>query len=280
MADELPDVFIEKIRAVMADEKPDSFLLGEVWEDGSNKIAYDQRRRYLLGRETHGLMNYPFRVSALKYLQGGDAAEFQEVMEQIREHYPPAAFYGAMNMLGTHDTPRALTMLGGPVEQPGSRRKRLAYRLTKEEYQRGRKLLMTGAVLLYAFPGSPTVFYGDEAGMQGYEDPMNRGTYPWGHADEVLLKRYQLLGQLRQRRPSLRVGSFRWIHASGHILAFAREWRNEITIAVMNVGYEPDSLLLDWPGRQASDALEGYRFIAVDGKLNIYLPPQTAMLLV
>ena len=280
VADELPDVFIEKIRAVMADEKPDSFLLGEVWEDGSNKIAYDQRRRYLLGRETHELMNYPFRVSALKYLQGGDAAEFQEVMEQIREHYPPAAFYSAMNMLGTHDTPRALTMLGGPVEQPGSRRKRLAYRLTKEEYQRGRKLLMTGAVLLYAFPGSPTVFYGDEAGMQGYEDPMNRGTYPWGHADEVLLKRYQLLGQLRQRRPSLRVGSFRWIHASGHILAFAREWRNEITIAVMNVGYEPDSLLLDWPGRQASDALEGYRFIAVDGKLNIYLPPQTAMLLV
>ena len=280
VADELPDTFIEKIRAVMADEKPDSFLLGEVWEDGSNKIAYDQRRRYLLGRETHGLMNYPFRVSALKYLQGGDAAEFQEAMEQIREHYPPSAFYSAMNMLGTHDTPRALTMLGGPVEQPKSRHKRLGYRLTKEEYHRGRKLLMAGAVLLYAFPGSPTVFYGDEAGMQGYEDPMNRGTYPWGREDETLLKRYRALGRLRAKRPSLRLGGLRWIYASGHVLAFSREWKNEITVALINVGHEPSSLLVDWPGRRAADALEGYRFLPVDGKLNIYLPPQTAMLLI
>ncbi|MDE7244067.1 MAG: glycoside hydrolase family 13 protein, partial [Oscillospiraceae bacterium] len=98
VADELPDEFIARIRAVMSEEKPGSFLLGEVWEDGSNKIAYDRRRRYLLGRETHGLMNYPFRVSALAYLQGGDASEFQESMERIRENYPPAAFYSAMNM--------------------------------------------------------------------------------------------------------------------------------------------------------------------------------------
>ena len=88
MADELPDEFIAGIRRAMMEEKPDSFLLGEVWEDGSNKIAYDRRRKYLLGRETHGLMNYPFRVSALEYLRGGDAAAFREAMETIRENYP------------------------------------------------------------------------------------------------------------------------------------------------------------------------------------------------
>ena len=105
VADELPDDFIAQIREVMMEEKPDSFLLGEVWEDGSNKIAYDQRRKYLLGRETHGLMNYPFRVAALEYLRGGRAEDFMEAMETIRENYPRPAFYSAMNLLGTHDTP-------------------------------------------------------------------------------------------------------------------------------------------------------------------------------
>lgn len=112
VADELPDWFLEKIRAAMEETAPDSILIGEVWEDGSNKIAYSQRRRYLLGSETHGLMNYPFRTALLAYVSGGDADDFREAMETLRENYPPAAFYSAMNFLGTHDTPRILTLLG------------------------------------------------------------------------------------------------------------------------------------------------------------------------
>ena len=118
VADELPDEFIARIRAAMAEEKPDSFLLGEVWEDGSNKVAYDRRRKYLLGSETHSLMNYPFRTAALSYLLGRSedaspygAEDFREAMETIRENYPRPAFYSAMNLLGTHDTPRILTLL-------------------------------------------------------------------------------------------------------------------------------------------------------------------------
>ncbi len=89
VADELPDAFIEALRNAAVEEKSDAIVIGEVWEDASNKIAYGQRRRYLLGHETHGLMNYPFRVSAIAWLQGGDAAAFMETMETIREHYPP-----------------------------------------------------------------------------------------------------------------------------------------------------------------------------------------------
>ena len=137
VADELPDEFIARIRAVMVQEKPDSFLLGEVWEDGSNKIAYDQRRKYLLGREAHGLMNYPFRTAALAYLQGGGAEAFVEAMEVIRENYPRPAFYSAMNLLGTHDTARVLTMLGvGPGGGPEERTARASYRLSPEEIGR------------------------------------------------------------------------------------------------------------------------------------------------
>ena len=177
VADELPDDFIEEIRAAMEQEKPDSYLLGEVWEDGSNKIAYSRRRRYLLGRETHGLMNYPLRGAVLDYVRGGDAAAFRDAMEEQRENYPPAAFYGGLNILGTHDTPRILTLLGTDAV-PESKEARAACHLSPEGRRRAVRRLTLAVVLLYTFPGSPTIYYGDEAGMEGFEDPLNRRGFP------------------------------------------------------------------------------------------------------
>ena len=281
VADELPDEFIEKIRTAMMEEKPDSFLLGEVWEDGSNKIAYDQRRRYLLGRETHGLMNYPFRVAALAYLQGGPAEDFVEAMEAIRENYPRPAFYGAMNMLGTHDTPRALTLLGVPCgEEPEDRAARAAYRMPERQRAKGVRLLKIGAALLYAFPGSPTVFYGDEAGMEGFEDPFNRGTYPWGREDAALQKYYALLGRLRCERASLQTGELRWLQAEGRVLAFAREAGDEITAAVLNPGPEPVEVSIPWPLPLAEDALSGQQFAAVQDRVRLQLAGEECVILV
>ena len=281
VADELPDEFIARIRRVMMEEKAESFLLGEVWEDGSNKIAYSKRRKYLLGRETHGLMNYPFRVSAMDYLRGGDAAAFKEAMETIRENYPRPAFYSCMNMLGTHDNPRILTLLGTfPKEAPHTRTERAHYRMSPEEYHRGCRLLQTGAIILYAFPGSPTIFYGDEAGMEGYEDPFNRGTFPWGHEDRMLQRRFALLGSLRNNRVSLQKGELRWLYAQGHGLAFARTLGDEITIAATNAGDEPVFMTFDWPGDLATDALTGQQFLTVKGKITICLPPLDGVLLV
>ncbi len=124
VADELPDEFIAKIRAAMNEENPDTYLLGEVWEDGTTKIAYSQRRKYLLGRETNGLMNYPFRTALMAYLLGGGAEYFRDSMEELRENYPAPAFYGAMNFLSTHDTPRLLTILASPPRAADARRAR------------------------------------------------------------------------------------------------------------------------------------------------------------
>ena len=281
VADELPDEFIRRIRAAMMEEKADSFLLGEVWEDGSNKIAYSQRRRYLLGHETHGLMNYPFRVSAMDYLRGGDARDFVRAMDTIRENYPPSAFYSCMNMLGTHDNPRILTMLGTfPKEAPPTRTERAEYRMTPEERHRGYRLLGTGAILLYAFPGSPTVYYGDEAGMEGYEDPFNRGTFPWGREDQRLQQHFMQLGRLRNERRSLQEGNLRWIYAEGHVLAFARELGDEITVAVTNTGDDAVTVSFPWNGDLATDALTLQQFLTQDGMVSLRLPPLDGMLLV
>ena len=279
VADELPDDFIAELRQAMDAEKPDCLLLGEVWEDGSNKIAYDRRRKYLLGRETHGLMNYPFRTAALDWLCGGDAAAFRESMEQLRENYPSPAFYSAMNFLSTHDTPRILTLLGGEPTS-ADKAERAAARLSPAGRELARRRLMLGALLLYTFPGSPTVYYGDEAGMEGYEDPLNRRAFPWGAEDEELLRWYRRLGQLRGDRPSLQQGDICYLYADGSGLALRRQWDGEVTTAAMNSGNEPLTMTLSWPHPIATDAMTGQQFLADHGTVRLILPPVSGVLLV
>ena len=279
VADELPDDVIAQLRCAMEEEKSDALLIGEVWEDGSNKIAYDRRRRYLLGSETHGLMNYPFRTAALQWLCGGDASDFRESMETLRENYPPDAYYSAMNFLSTHDTPRILTLLGGepvPEDKPG----RAAARLSPAGYELARRRLMVGAMLLYAFPGSPTVYYGDEAGVQGYEDPLNRRTYPWGQEDERLLAWYRKLGALRCSRPSLQQGGISYPLAAGGGLAVRRCCGSEVTVAVMNAGAESLEVRLPWSGTIATDAMTGQQFLTEGGVLRLSLPGISGVLLI
>ena len=277
VADELPDDFIAGIRQAMDEAKPGCLLLGEVWEDGSNKIAYSQRRKYLLGGETHCLMNYPFRTAALCYLRGGDAAEFRESMETLRENYPAPAFLSAMNFLGTHDTPRVLSLLG-EGQAPAEKAERAVFRLSPEEERLGKERWKLASALLYAFPGSPMLFYGDEAGTQGLEDPFCRSGYPWGREDADLLGWFRLLGRVR-KRPSLRRGDLTWLHAQGPLLAFRRQAEGETTAAAFNAGDADETLTLPWEGREALDLLTGQRFAAWEGRIALRLPARGAILL-
>ena len=279
VADELPGDFIEGIRSAIDAEKPGAYLLGEVWEDGSNKIAYSQRRRYLLGRQVHGLMNYPFRTALLNWLAGGDAAVFRDSMETIRENYPPFAFYGAMNFLGTHDTARILTLLGAEGT-PKTKAERAAYRLSPTELARGLAKLRLAGMLLYSFPGSPTLFYGDEAGVQGFEDPLNRGAFPWGSENAALTDFFRTLGQLRRTRESLRSGALRYLLARGGALAIERERGGERTVTALNAGDAPADLKLAWDAPTAQDAMTGQRFLVIGGKAHLTLPPLNGVILI
>ena len=247
MADELPDDFVAGIHTAARAEKPGALLIGEVWEDGTTKIAYGVRRKHILGRHCDGLMNYPFRNAALNFLRGGDGAKFVSAMEALRENYPSFAFYSAMNSLGTHDTPRIITLLGvGSECRDQSKDWRACFRMSMEQYQRGKELLKVGAVLLYAFPGSPTVYYGDEAGLEGFEDPFNRRPYPWGREDRELVGWFAALGRLRKECPALRRGDIRYLAGTGHLLAFLRSTEGERLLTALNAGDEPAVLALPW----------------------------------
>ena len=262
----------------MEQEKPDSYLLGEVWEDGSNKIAYSRRRRYLLGRETHGLMNYPLRSAVLDYVRGGDAAAFRDTMEEQRENYPPAAFYSGLNILGTHDTPRILTLLGADAV-PETKEARAAYHLSPEARRRAVRRLTLAVMLLYTFPGSPTIYYGDEAGMEGFEDPLNRRGFPWGHEDLRLTELYRTLGALRKERPSLQSGDLTYLAAEGGLLIYRRSYGGEDTYTLLNTGDTVRQVTLPWPNGFAVDAVSHQRFWVRDGVLRLDLPPCDGLVL-
>ena len=250
VADELPDAFVHALHAAVRETKPDGVVIGEVWEDGSNKIAYGVRRKHILGRHCDGLMNYPFRNALLSFLLGDDAFHFKQAMETIRENYPPFAWRSAMNFLGTHDTPRILTLLGvGGDGKDHSKDWRAAFRMSDEQYQRGRARLRLGALVLFAFPGSPTIYYGDEAGLEGFEDPFNRRTFPWGREDEELLAWYRALGAARGQLEALRRGELTWLYTRGRVLAFLRGEGERAVLAAVNAGDRPEAITLPWPAR-------------------------------
>ena len=278
VADELPDDFIREIRTAMEETAPDSFLLGEVWEDATTKIAYSMRRRYLLGQELHGVMNYPFRTALIAYLLGGDADEFRETLESLRENYPPHAFYSLMNFLSTHDTPRILTVLGAD-HVPDSKEERAVFRLSPARRQLGLKRLRLAALVLFTFPGAPTVYYGDEAGMEGWEDPFNRAGYPWGQEDSELKSFFSSLVHLRREQPALQTGQLHWRWTAGSLLVFARELDGQLLTTVVNAADTPQTLTLPWFGDTARDLLSSEVLSPADNVLPLTLLPHQGLLL-
>ncbi len=274
VADELPDDFVHGIHEAARAEKPDAVIIGEVWEDGSTKVAYGVRRKHILGGHCDGLMNYPLRSAILSFFQGGGGESFVKGMETIRENYPPFAFYSAMNSLDTHDTPRLLTLLGAGGEYRDQTKEwRAAFTLSSRQLKKGRALLKAAALLLFCFPGSPTVYYGDEVGMQGFEDPFNRQTFPWGYEDRELLEWYRALGRLRSRHPALRKGSIRYLLGKGPLLVFLRETGDEQLLCAFNAGGEEHAFSFD--EGKLFPLIGRPQFSQMDGLYTIALPPRS-----
>ena len=222
VADELPDPFLEGLRQAAKAEKPDALVLGEVWEDASHKQSYGHRRRYLLGRQLDSVMNYPFREAVLGFLTGGKAADFFNRIFNVVENYPPQVTRLLMNHIGTHDTERAITVLAGEPAGGRGREWQAAHSLSPGQRQAGLRRMRLAAALQFCLPGVPCIYYGDEAGMEGYRDPFNRGCYPWGREEKGLLQWYRKLGQLRRACPALREGAFEAVPAGEDTVCYVR----------------------------------------------------------
>ena len=221
VADELPSEFLDLIKKRIRQLKPDALLMGEVWEDASNKMAYGVRRRYFVDGVLDSCMNYPFRTAILNFLRERDDGHgLRDTVMTIAENYPPQVLLCNMNLLGTHDTPRLLTALVDDFD--GSREEKAKRHLSRGQLQIARQRLLMATFLQYTLPGSPSLYYADETGMEGYKDPFNRRTYPWGREDRELLEHFRQLGKLRQICEPLRLGDLEFFQAGDQKIGFSR----------------------------------------------------------
>lgn len=226
VSDELPDSFIREIHTCVREHTGDEgVVMGEVWEDASNKVSYGAYRDFVLGRTHDSVMGYPFREAVLGYVSGKiSAEETDHLLETCRENYPASIYYCVMNLLSSHDVPRAITALSG-ARDPGDRRKQRDIRLDDNQREIGMKLMRLGFVFQIGYIGCPSVYYGDEIGMEGYRDPFNRRTYPWDKMSEEkhsMLEFFREMSTLRKRYPVLRTGYYRTIQANGDVFIFDR----------------------------------------------------------
>lgn len=237
VADELPSEFIKKIHKEMKSTKAESVLIGEVWEDASNKVSYGEQREYLLGDELDSVMNYPLRNALIDFAcESCDANSFGMRIMSLCENYPKEAFYSLMNLLSSHDSERILTMLGDvPDRKSISKDDMAVFELSPSSFELAYKRLENVVLLQMTLPGVPCIYYGDEAGMQGYNDPFNRKAYPWGREDDKILSIYKQMIALRQKNSLLVDGAFEIIYVYKSCLAFARYDKQEIIVVSVNM---------------------------------------------
>ena len=254
VADELPDEFLDKVRDAVKAEGEDKFLLGEVWEDASNKISYGKRRRFLRGKQLDSVMNYPFADAIIGFLKGESGKTLLNTVLQITENYPPQALRLLMNHIGTHDTARILTRLGCD-DFSSDREWQSNYELSKEQYEKAVKLLKLAAVLQYTLPGVPSLYYGDEAGITGFGDPFCRATYPWGKENTEILDFYKLLGKIRRGTKAFAGGVFQPNDTSHNVISYIRSVKESKAFIAVNRGEEVAELNLPNEFKNAKLAL-------------------------
>ncbi len=248
VADELSDDFISKIKKRLSKNSKDNILYGEVWEDASNKSSYGHRRHYYLGDELDGIMNYPLRTGIIDYLIGKGCESLRYALTEVTGNAPDHILHNQMNLLGTHDTERILTVLGN-VDTSGmsnAELSRLHLPVTKRNL--AVKRLILAYTILATMPGIPTVFYGDEAGLEGYRDPFNRMPYPWGKENHRLVEHYREMGRIRNENEVYKEGDFRLIHLDEELLVFLRTDKTENYITVINNSAKEISIFLDSDG--------------------------------
>ncbi len=222
VADELPDAFLDNLNIAIKKMGDDKIIYGEVWEDASNKESYGVRRRYLVGGQLDSVMNYPFKEAILNYVRYADPKAFVDSIMTILDHYPKPAIDMLMNFLSTHDTERALTRLGG--EEVGWHDKDWQSErwLDGQQYMFGIALMKCAMVLQFFLPGIPSIYYGDEAGMEGYRDPFNRRCYPWGRENLGLIEFTKQLARVRKGTRAFEQGEMKFLEVDDNICVFAR----------------------------------------------------------
>lgn len=223
------DTFWREWRREVKAVNPEALTISETWFDSS---------KFLLGDQFDSTMNYIFRFSIFEYAKGGSGKAFMNILEMVRENYPEEAFYSLMNLLSTHDSARALYEFG--YKENGE---------SKDAVELAKKRLLMCVFFQMTYPGAPTIYYGDEVGLTGGDDPFNRATYPWeedgGKPDYKMLEEYKKLTKLRNENTILRRGSVDVIYTDDNLVVMLRKLGKNYALVAVNNSIESKSVNLN-----------------------------------
>jgi glycosidase len=228
VVDECADVFLNKIAKRIKTVRPDGLVVGEVWEDAATKMAYGKRRNYFSGAQLDSVMNYPLKNAILDFVLNGDAENIASTFFTLADHYPIDIQNNLMNFLGTHDSARAFSVF-------------------KNSGRDAVTLQKIASAIQYCAVGVPSVFYGDEVGVQGGEAPFCRVCFPWDAPPETeLLDWYKRLGALRAN-PVFADGKCNILFYQNGVFVFERVKGAARVVVAANCGGEDFQLVLKKP---------------------------------
>ncbi len=262
--------FWEEFRRRARAINPDAYIVAEIW---------DEAQPWLNGDHFDAVMNYPFNRACLEFfgdkvlntrehpggfkLKPAVAKGFSEQVERMLNLYAREVIEVQYNLLSSHDEPRFLTMVGGD-----------------------KRRLQLATLFQMCYPGAPSVYYGDEIGLQGGADPDCRRSFPWDETlwDRELLAAFKRAIALRHAHPALRTGNYITLYAKGPLYAFARQNEAETVVVTMNAGDKAETLTLDLRGVLSGDVLLkdawSEETVAVtQGRLTLTVPPVGAQVL-
>lgn len=271
VVDELPNDFLDELNSRVKHDNPKATIIGEVWEDASKKYAYGVLKPYFTKGQIDGVMNYVFKNAILDYAVGGRACDFVHTVMNIVENYPKSALDNSMTMLGSHDTIRALNVLAGVRFEGWNKTRQRDYQLSSEQRRLATDRLFVASVLEYMLPGIPSIYYGDEVGLEGGEDPVNRRPYPWGKENLNILNHYKKLGVIRGKCADTLTGSTN-VYDHGGLLIICRANGINSLMVVANTTGIPKNFPLEGT---YIDLLTNDEYTS-----NIFMPNNSAVILI
>ncbi len=245
VADELPSEFLDKLRHAAKTEDPSALIIGEVWENAADKVAYSEMRRYFLGGQLDSVMNYPIKNAIIDYCLNGNAQGFYNIVTDIYSSYPEQVNAVLMNILGTHDTERVLTVLSGVSGEGKSNSELAVMRLNEKQKTNALQLLKVASILQFTLPGIPSVYYGDEAGMEGYHDPFCRFPYPWSRQNKELQTHYRALCHIKRDEKALSGANLEFLLHDAGVIVFRRHKSKSVIIVAANMSSCSKEISLD-----------------------------------